>query len=256
MVAHLGKPWSRRRLVTIAAVVLMLAAIVVYWVMYSSQVTESAAGLPTTAERTIVASTDVDYPDLGSLTASSDLVVKGTIEEVTRGGTWTFAPDSGVPASGQVDRLLRISVEEVVYAAGGQDPPGEIFVLEGIWEAGVGIQRAEMPWAQPGRRGYFFLVDYEEYGDDKTFNYVAPTGRVLVDGKRAVAADHHHRLWQAAGLTMAATDGSADLGQAEKAIHGAAARARSGAAKPVPDPEPEPCPRVEVCPRFEPAGRG
>lgn len=237
------------------AVILVLAAIITYWILYTSRgATESATSFPSTAERTISASTDIRHPDLGALTASSDLVVKGTIQDVTQGGTWTFAPDSGIPASGQVDRLLSIRVEETIYSASGEPSPDEIFVLEGIWEAGIGIQRVEMPWAQPGDRGYFFLVDYEEYRDNRTFNYVASAGRVLITGQNAVVADHHGPLWQAAGLTMKSPDGSADLGQVERSILNAAASAQSGESKPVADPAPDPCPLVEACPEFEPAG--
>jgi hypothetical protein len=248
--AHHWKRWPRRRLVAIAAVILLLAAILAYWAYYSRQVTGMAAGFPSTAERTIFASTDIEYPDLGALTASSDFVVRGTIQEVTEGGTWTFAPDSGLPAGGQVDRLLSIRVDETVYSASGEESPSEIFVLEGIWQAGTGVQRAELPWAQPGDRGYFFVVDYEEYRDNKTFTYVDSAGRVLITGESAVISDHHDTLWQAANFTEL-PDGSADLDQVEEVILDAAGSARTGESKPVADPEPDTCPRTEQCPKFE-----
>lgn len=270
--AHLGKSRSRRQWIVITVIVIAIAVIVIWWVAAARQVTGMAtdlpADLPTTADRSIVASTDVEYPTLDALTASSDFVVKGSVVGVTQGGTWTFADDSGVPASGQTDRLLRIQVEETVFSATGDDAPAEIFVLEGIWEAKVGIQHQAMPWAQPGERGYFYVKDYPEYGDEQTFNYVDVAGRVLIREDRAIVADHHQRVWApvhdepASGTPEFSLDpdspdqSSAALSRVETLIGRAAGAADSGAAKPIELPRPDPCPPTAQCPEFSPADRG
>lgn len=232
----------------IVAIVLVLLGIIAYWFAYTGQESGMADEFPSHAERKVATSSDLVYPDPAALAASSDLVVEGTVEGVAQGGTWTFAPDSGIPESGQVDRLLRVKVESTVYSASGAQAPSTVFVLDGIWEAGVGIERVEMPWAQPGDRGVFFLVDYVEYLDEVTFNYVSPAGRVLFANGRAFVADHHGPTWRAVGVGESA---AADEVRSE--IFKAASRARSGAARPVVDPPAPPCPAVEVCPHFEPA---
>lgn len=74
--AHLGKVQSRRQWIAITVIVIALAVILTWAVVAARQVTGMAtdlpADLPTTADRSIVASTDAEYPTLDALTASSD----------------------------------------------------------------------------------------------------------------------------------------------------------------------------------------
>ncbi|MCD4536462.1 hypothetical protein LRP67_20405 [Nocardioides sp. cx-169] len=233
-----------RRIVVVVAVVVGVA-IVVYAVMYlnrgDTSSSQSSRTFPAEARGVAFVDEAVIYDDLGRMTATADLVVRGSVRDATAGKTHVYPPSEAL--ADETDRLLTVQVEEVVYSD-GRAAPKAITVVEGWWSQGVGYAVEGMPWIKPGQQAYFYLTADPGYPAD-TYTYVGTTGRVLLMNDRAqVSGDHHgDGPWdgalggraRASGPTETA-DGRHHTQAIEGWIRAAAVSAQRGESKPMPLP--------------------
>lgn len=237
---------KQRLLLTTIAVVLLIALVVYVLLFVNRGATDSSSAqqFPDHASGTAFIDEAVVFDDLGRMAASTDLVVRGTVEAVSQGVRHTY---SSGEAPDETDRLLSIQVADVVYsrAHGRSVAPGtEITVIEGWWSEGTGFELEGMPWSQPGDEGYFFLVADPLYASG-TYTYVGSPGRALLEGQVAhVSGDPHgDGPWddRLAGAPQPGQGGVTHSGEGpreriEQLIAAAASRASRGESKPMPQP--------------------
>lgn len=230
---------ARNRVIWVLAIVLVVA-LVIYAVMFMNRgKTQSSSQFPQRADGIVFVDEAVTYDELGRMTASTDLVVQGTVETVAQGMTHRYPPSEAM--ADEVDRLITVGVDDVVYSDGTK-PSGTISVIEGWWSQGVGYALEGMPWAKPGDKGYFYLVADPVYPAG-TYTYVGSTGRVLLTGDEVSVNHHCHGPWDDTvagrdleGPRMRDANGEVRPDAVEKAILAAAESARRGESKPVPRP--------------------
>ena len=236
---------TRNRLILIIVGLIVIGLVVYAFLVANSGRTSSANGYPERADGIAFIDAAVTYDDLGRMTATTDLVVQGTVLTVERGLTHRYLASQGL--ADETDRLLTVQVGEVIYASGGAVEPGDtISIIEGWWSEGVGYEVEGMTWAKPGDQGYFYLLDDTAYPVG-TYTYVSMHGRVLMTGEGvAVSGDRQHSdgPWDdmIAGKQVERPFAveTRDLGSAAAvrgAILSAADSARRGNSKPMPRPQ-------------------
>lgn len=132
---------------------------------------------------------DVEYPDLGSAAASSDLVLRGTVTG------WEADPraETDHERGDTTDRIAILAVEQVFHQSDRAPAPSEsIEVLNGWWEGDRGFEYTNLPWLTEGQSGYFFLR-YDPKGD--RYSEVGPESRVMVTADGLVPSGDEDPIW-------------------------------------------------------------
>ncbi|WP_344482387.1 hypothetical protein [Glycomyces endophyticus] len=167
------------------------------------------------------------FDNLGTMTASSALVVHGTAVEARPGETVVLDDGSEASVTG---REVVVEVDQVVFDRFGIEAPETVVVAEGFWENGIGYTLEGMPWTEVGQSGYFYLAGPPPaLREDELYTYVHETGRVLIGTSLEVSIPGH---WQEEGpwATADLADGAST--SFTTAIQSAAEAAESGEAIP------------------------
>jgi hypothetical protein len=135
-------------------------------------------GLPDSPERDLLVSAPV-FSSTRSMLVESDLVVMGTVSEVSPGR------EVGEGAEKIQYRDVTITVKQVLFSRG--DKPTTAVVQETGWVNGKSAQNVELPWSKVGDQGYFFLQN----DVPGKYGYLGPQARVLIqDAKLVPGGDH------------------------------------------------------------------
>ncbi|MFB9661332.1 hypothetical protein ACFQS3_01280 [Glycomyces mayteni] len=165
------------------------------------------------------------FDDLGTMTASSALVVHGTAVEARPGDTVALDDGSETTVTG---REVVVEVDQVVFDRFGIEAPETVVVAEGFWENGIGYTREGMPWTEVGQSGYFYLAGPPPaLREDELYTYIHETGRVLIAPSLEVSIPGH---WQEEGPWAAADLADGTSASFTTAIQSAAEAAESGEA--------------------------
>jgi hypothetical protein len=210
----------------IIVVAVLVVAVLIYLYMFLNR-GDTDSAFPPQPENVAYGDEAVVYDDLGTMTASSDLVVRGTVLGAAPGRTHEFPVEEGGP---ETDRNLAVRVDEVVYNRHGVRVPTRILVIEGWWSGGEGFAWEGMPWSQEGDSGYFYLVAEKGTTPEEPYSYVSSYGRALVapDGIKP-SGDRGAGPW-------ASLNTASDVSTIDILVRTAAEAARTGAADPVPEP--------------------
>jgi len=175
------------------------------------------------------------FDDLGSMTATSDLVVKATVTEVVQGRTSGTAEDGGATTT----REVRLRIDKVIYQRRGGKAPESVLLAEGYWDqSGTGYMVEGLNWSKVGDTGYYFLSGPDDtYTSSDHYALVWSQGRVVVtnDGI-AISGDYDHE-----GPWVGVNTSAAGVATFEASLAAAAEAARTGKAKVV---KPEMCARA------------
>lgn len=212
---------TKRRIIGgVAGLVIAVAAGVIYLM------STDGSGLADTPEQTASPAWIYQFDDVAQMTATADLVVKGTVTDTSTGRT--HGADSGAPTT---TRQIHLQVDEVIYQADPTDAlPSEVLVGEGYWDdAGTGYAIEGMPWSDVGDTGYFFLSSPESEADTEAYGYLGPSARVMItdDGFDISGDGLESDPWAATPLTA-----SADMASVEEVIADSAEQAHTGEATP------------------------
>jgi hypothetical protein len=171
---------------------------------------------------------DHAFEDLATMTATSALLVKGSVTETAPGETRELGDGSGAVAT---DREVVIAVEEVLYNRYGVAEPETVVMLEGYWSDGTGYTLEGMPWVEVGDSGYFYLsAPPPEHRDGDRYSLIHLSGRVLIEEDQEVAIAGH---WTEEGPWAAAELSTASAEAVEVEIEAAAESALAGAVEPL-----------------------
>lgn len=129
----------------------------------------SGQELPTTPDQKVELET-FNFSGVESMAVNSDLIVLGTVTDVTPGRK------AGTPPEDVQYRDVTIKVEELPLDRRGT-APASVVVQEVGWSSGTAIENVDQPWSRIGDRGYFFL---QEDVPNK-YGYLGAQARVLID---------------------------------------------------------------------------
>lgn len=194
------------------------------WVLWPSA---EASPYPERPEGVYIAADTREFTDLSTMTASSALVVEGTVTAVGPGDSIEFEDGSETV---QTNREVTISVEAILHNRYAVEDPKTVVMVEGYWESGVGYAREGLPWVEVGDSGYFYLTaPPPEHRDEEIYSLVHQYGRILLENDQTVSIPGH---WEEEGpwstLKLDATDAVAFEAQ----ILDAADAASSGEVEP------------------------
>ncbi len=196
---------TRRKILAALVVLLLVAAgIWLYLFLTAGQLTSAnSEEFPEEATGISYSKPAVYHRDLGTLTASSDIVLEGTILDAGPGETFAFPEDAG---GSETVRELRIAVDRIRYNPDGIELPETVKVVEGWWADGVGFAYEDMPWAKTGQRGYFYLQTDVGGTASGPYYYTSDFGRLLI-GKAGLSPSggHHGGPWAELGADLNAS---------------------------------------------------
>lgn len=174
------------------------------------------------------------YEDLGSMTASSDLVVKATVTGTSQGRTFGTAEDGGATTT----REVHLRIDKVIYQKTQGQAPKSIVLAEGTWnDKGLGVMSEGLPWSKVGDTGYYYLSADDSYPTGDHYSLLWSQGRLLISGTGvSISGDH-----DVEGPWMGVDVSASGLSALEASITGAAHEAKTGKAKAV---KPEMCARA------------
>ncbi|GAA4625907.1 hypothetical protein GCM10023196_031980 [Actinoallomurus vinaceus] len=115
------------------------------------------------------------YDDVPTMTASSDLVIRGRVTQITPG---RHIGSSGM--DGQRVRDVAIKIEQVFLNKTGTTPATVTLDEWGWDDRGHGFQIEGVTWSNAGDENYYFLRRI----DEGRFRLVSTQGRVSVKGSR------------------------------------------------------------------------
>lgn len=216
---------SPYRAVWLAGTAVVAAAGVAAWILWPGTEPEP---FPERPEGVYAASDARSFTDIATMTASSALVVKGTVTATGPGETIEYDDGSG---SVQTNREVTITVEDVLYNRYEIEEPATVVMVEGYWEDGVGYTREGMPWVEVGDSGYFYLAaPPPEHRESQTYSVIHLYGRVLLGEDQSVAVPGN---WDDEGPWSAPSSlDSANAPAFESQILAAARAAAGGVARP------------------------
>lgn len=166
----------------------------------------------------------VVFPDVATMTATSDLVVRATVSQIRRGRT--VGPEDAPITF----REVSLDIGSVVYQRPGRAVPSSVVVEEEGWTAeGLGFTMNGVAWSRTGDTGYFFLHRKSD-ARDGTYRLAGSHGRALITGSSvALSGDNSHGEgpWDATGVRSRGAQGL------DTEIRAAAGKARSGQARPL-----------------------
>jgi len=163
------------------------------------------------------------FATMEEMAATSDLIVVGTVAEVSLGresGTESAEPEPEADTSPKERvRDATISVQEVL-----KGPEGREAVLEeyGFDRSGQPYEMGNKPWSLVGDRGIFFLI----HGDGQAtthYSLVNSDGRVLFEDSKSVSFGPSPVSESLRNMTAA---------EAEEAVRAAVARAQASGMEP------------------------
>jgi hypothetical protein len=215
-----------RRVAAVVAVVTLLIAVVVYaFLLLTRGDLESA--YPAQPENVAYFDEAVIFDDLGVMTASSDLVLQGTVVDATPGVTHDFPDEAGGP---ETDRNIQLRVDRVVYNRHEIQVPDRIAVIEGWWAEGEGYAREGMPWSTVGDKGFFYLAAEDSDDPRGPYSYVSSSARITTNGTDVKpSGDRGAGPWASIGA-------GSQTASVELMVRQAAAAARAGRVMPAPEP--------------------
>ena len=157
------------------------------------------------------------FNDVASMTATADVVVHGTVNEIQPGRT--MGEDGGLIKV----RALSVAVDKVLVSRMPLASGSTITVEEAGWDAqGNGFMIEGMPWSEAGQSGYFFLKYLPQF---KTYRAINSQGRALDAGGQLVPSSNGEVAGELARMTPP---------QLEEALARARTEIDAGRLKPVP----------------------
>lgn len=208
-------------------VVVLVLVLVLAWIVMFATKGDTDSAYPAHPERVAEGKPAVYYQHLGTMTASSDFVVKGEVLSASPGKELRYEASEGRT---ETQRNLRVRIDAVIYNPEQVVVPATVEMIEGWWAKGVGYAWEGMPWATTGDAAYFYLTA-QDASPAGPYSYVSDFGRVLVDAHgRGPSGDHHGGPWQRLGEQP-------ERGVVEDTVRKAADAAQSGAARPARKPQ-------------------